>query len=237
MLAANVLVWSARRMERTFNSPATDDPREAPMYSFAEAALFIGVPRSTLRYWTKDTRKAPGPIQPADPSGRLSFANLVEAHILLSTTKRNDIPLPRVRAALETLREQFPHSHHPLLERDFYRAPGCRDIFIKAMVGGDIINASRGGQPAFKPILERHLKRIEWDNGGPVRLFPVYSNRFVIDLHVAGARPVVKGTGIMASMLVRRHRAGDTIAELARDYRLKAADVKEAIEHFGREAA
>lgn len=240
MSARNLLRWPSayhmRESDRTFalNDPRLEDPREVPMYSFAEAALFVGVPRSTLRYWTKDTRYAPAPIQAADQSGRLSFANLLEAHILLSTTKRNDIPLRRIRMALETLRKQFPMSQHPLLERDLHRAPGCRDLFIRAVEGEEIINASRGGQAAFKPILERHLKRIEWDSGGPVRLFPMWSNRIVIDLNVSGAQPVVKGTGVMVSMLARRYRAGDSIAELTRDYKLKAADVKEAIEHFGR---
>ena len=89
----------------------------------------------------------------------LSFANLLEAHILLSTRAR-DIPLSRVGRGVARMRDVFRDSQHPLLEREFYTVDGCRDIFIRE-TAGDVVNVSRDGQGAVRQILEKHLRRIE----------------------------------------------------------------------------
>lgn len=68
------------------------DPRELPLYSLAEAARHLHLPPATLRSWVfgRTYRLADGRegfseplIQLPDPEdSRLSFTNLVEAHVL-----------------------------------------------------------------------------------------------------------------------------------------------------------
>jgi len=92
-------------------------------------------------------------------------------------------------------------------------------MFIRTLEGG-AINVSRHGQRGLAEILEEYLKRIEWDNTGAVRLMPMRSNRVVIDLNVSGGQPTIKGTGVLASILAGRWRAGDSYEDLARGYTL-----------------
>ena len=86
-------------------------------------------------------------------------------------------------------------------------------------------------------MLDEHLKRIEWGPTGPIRLMPLRSERIVIDLFVSGGHPIIRGTGVMASILTGRWRAGDSYDDLARDYALPLDDVREAIRYIDAAAA
>lgn len=231
-----VLGWRTRMKKLSIEDMATLDPREVPMYWLSEVALFTGVAESTLKRWIGQISSSKALIHPpADhlqqrhSEARLSFANLLEAHILDATRKR-DIPIKRVRKGLDYLRAQDPLANHPLLTNTFYSAPGLRDMFIREM--GEPINVSRHGQSALGEILNEHLQRIEWDQTGPIRLMPMRSERVVIDLHVSGGQPVVRGTGVLATVLAGRWHAGDSLEELADGYTLPLEDVREAVRYI-----
>jgi len=217
------------------------DPREVPMYWLSEVALYTGVPESTLKRWIGQISSAkplivppPEEMQQRTHELRLSFANLLETHIL-DAARKHDIPIEQIRRGLEYLKERFPNTAHPLLTTDFYSAPGTRNMFIQTIEGP--VNISRHGQSALAQILEKHLQRIEWDRSGPIRLMPMRSEIVVIDLNVAGGQPVIRGTGVIASVLAGRWRAGDTEEELAKGYDLPLDDVRAAIRYIDSAAA
>lgn len=237
MASGRILNWRRMKSSRLkIEDMAGMDPREVPIYWLSEVALFTGVPESTVKRWTGQIAGyrpliAPPPdeMQQRNREQRLSFANLLEVHIL-DATRKQDIGLEQIRRGLKYLTELFPNSAHPLLTTDFYSAPGTRDVFIQTMEGP--INISRYGQPALKEVLDKHLQRIEWDRSGPVRLMPMRSEKVVIDLHVAGGQPVLRGTGVLASVLTGRWRAGDSEEELAKGYNLPVDDVRAAIRYI-----
>ncbi len=213
------------------------DLREFPRYSISEAAFYVRIPATTLAAWTRgqDYRTRQGVhrtfeplIELADPKNRLlSFYNLVEAHMLRSTTERG-VPLKNVRKALDYIRDALPGSH-PLLMHDF--EVSGKDVFIQHL--GDTVNATRYGQLAMRKILDRYLKRIERDPRGlPLRVFPINSKRLVIDPQFSSGKPVVKDRGIVASVLWGRKATGETIPEIAKDYGLTQLEVKEAIQDY-----
>ena len=148
------------------------------MYWLSEVALYTGVPESTLKRWTGQISSAKAIIDPPPDcfqqrkgEARLSFANLLETHIL-DATRKHDIPIQRLRWGLDYLKGQFPNAAHPLLDTTFYSLPGARDVFTRTLEG-DTINLSRQGQRALSEILQEHLRRIEWDQSGPIRLMPI----------------------------------------------------------------
>jgi uncharacterized protein (DUF433 family) len=223
-----LLKWRSKRKVKSGSLiHLADDPRDTPLYSVAEAAAYVGVPRSTLRHWIKEPSNGRAIIE--IHGRKLSFYNLLEAHVLMVVLKRNAW-LRRVRKGIDTLRERAPQLPHPLLSRELRTASGYRDLFVKT-VTGEIENVSQSGQLEFRDLLSRHLKRIDFDQHGPFRLRPYKYQHVAIDHRVSGGRPVVLGTRISVSLLARRRRAGETAEAIARDYQISVADVKEALRY------
>ena len=224
-------------MPRKHLTRVRGDIREFPRYSISEAAFYVRIPTSTLMAWTRgqDYTTADGihhTFQPLidladDKHKLLSFYNLVEAHVLRSTTERG-VPLRNVRKALEYIRGRFPVKH-PLLSHDFEMSG--KDLFIRHL--GMTINATRQGQLAMRKILKKYLKRVSRDARGlPIQVFPIHSRRIAIHPLISSGKPVVKGKGITVSVLWGRKLSGEPIPEIAKDYGLTQLEVKQAIQDY-----
>jgi len=227
------------------------DRRELPKYGIKEAARVLGMPTATLNSWVNG-RKYPTtggerffkPLIDLKAAGLLSFYNLVETHILLSTRKNHNVEIPVIRRAMDYVRKAYP-SPHPLLSEDFLT--DGKDLFIKklAVVQGQeqTINVSRYGQLGIGPILDFYLQRIERDEQGwPIKLFPIRLNWpgdvanepprvVVIDPAISSGRPVVDGTGVMAEIIVGRFNTGEGVGSIAEDYGLQIAQIEEVIRY------
>jgi uncharacterized protein (DUF433 family) len=222
------------------------DLRLSPAYPVAEAAHFLRMPESTLRSWVlgrsypvagHSNRSRPV-ITLDDPRRQyLSFINLVEAHVLAAIRRRHDVKLPKVRTALDYVRRQFK-IERPLIDEAF-QTDGL-DLFVSRY--GELMNASREGQREMKEIISVYLKRIERDaKGFPIKLHPFTRNTesnaspksdprvVVMSPAVSFGRPVIAGTGIPVSSIYERYKAGDSVAELAQDFRLDTSAIEEAI--------
>lgn len=229
---------------KNMNIYGGQDPREIPAYSIAEAAHYLRLPPSTLRSWVRVGRypivggkKTFEPVitlpqSPPDAPPLLSFINLIEAHVLRAIRRDHKIVLPKVREALVYLTTQIG-SEHPLVEQEF-ETDGL-DLFITRY--GQLINITQVGQLTMRKVIQVYLRRIERDlNGIPIRLYPftrsepVESVRvIVIDPYVSFGRPVLAGTGIVTAIIAERYRAGESIDELAADYRRSRQEIEEVI--------
>lgn len=220
-----------------------------PMYSIAEAAHHLGLPRATLRAWVHGRRYtaggescfSPGVIQLPDPSDdRLSFTNLVEAHVLRALRFEHDVPMRLVRRAL-SYAEKECRVQRLLISDQLRAAPG--EMFLKEY--GKLLSLTVSGQLAMERILESFLRRLARDvDGVPVRLYPfvapeVCDDRRVvtIDPRVAYGRPSIASKGISTAILAERVNAGEHIEDLAAYYGLDTEDVKEAVVYEGLRAA
>ncbi|MEM8807778.1 MAG: DUF433 domain-containing protein [Cyanobacteria bacterium P01_G01_bin.38] len=217
------------------------DPRNIPTYSIGDAAQYLRIPVATIRSWTVGRKypKANGdgffppliPIPEWKPR-LLSFTNMVEVHMLRAIRRHHNIDLGKVRNALDYLEETLKVSH-PLAHEEF-RTDGA-DLFIERY--GELLNASAAGQTQLKDTLKAHLDRIEPDDSGlAIKLYPFTRAHeennpriVVIDPRIAFGRLVIEGTGIPTSILAERYRAGDSIDELAEDYRCDRPQIEEAI--------
>jgi uncharacterized protein (DUF433 family) len=211
------------------------DPREMPAYGVADAARFIDVPPATLRSWVagRGTRAQVGgtPFEPlivaADPERRrLSFYNLVEAHVLRALRTRHDVPMKHVRPAIAYAERELG-IQRLLLSEEMQTAGG--DIFLEHF--GELVNLSKSGQLAVKELLAAQLQRVERDSSAiPIRLYPLVPGEkddrpVVIDPGVSFGRPTVAGSGILTSVLVQRIDAGESIADLVADYGLTEGQI------------
>jgi uncharacterized protein (DUF433 family) len=215
--------------------------REDPAYNLAEAAYYLGIPVATLRSWitgrtyptARGTRLFQRIIEPAAP-GRLSFVNLVEAHVLSALRRDHQIQLPKIRQAVGYLRRHF-RSHHPLADH-LFETDGL-DLFVEKY--SKLVNVTKDGQLAMREVLKSFLRRIRRDNqGAPVRLY-LFTHRgdadepqsVMVDPTISFGRPVLEGTGIPTEILAQRYKAGDLLEALASDYGRPREEIEEAIRY------
>ena len=206
-----------------------------PTYDLAEAAQYVRMPKSTLRAWFCGQGRFQAVLQAAQSEKpvALSFFNLAEAHVLNAIRRQHEVPLQRVRDALISVAELVPHSAHPLIDERF-ETDGV-DLFVRRF--GDLINLSRPRQEAMRSIFAEHLRRIDFGRDHfPERLYPFSGTStgeqrrsVVIDPRIAFGRRVIAGTGVATRTIAERYAAGDTIDELAGDYRLSSAAIEDAI--------
>ncbi len=223
-----------------------DDPRLSPAYSVTEAAHYLRMPEETLRSWIEGRwysvaggSKRSKPLIHVDDAKKeyLSFINFVEAHVLAAIRRRHGVKLPKVRNALDYVRSQFRIAR-PLVDEAFQT--DRLDLFVERY--GELINASREGQRAMKEIIGVYLKRIDRDAKGlPIKLYPFTRETqaelapasdpriVVMNPAVSFGRPVIDGTGVPVLSIYERYKAGDSVAGLARDFRLEIGAIEEAI--------
>ena len=220
------------------------DPREIPTYGTHESAHGLKIPVNTLASWIRGrrypTQKGMKTFEPLimlpDPDlPLLSFLNLVEAHVLDAIRYKDKIPLKNIRNAMNHLREKYG-SAHPLVEYAFEH-DGV-DLFVR-LTTTDIVNVSRLGQLAMKDVVVAYLKRIARDpKGSAVALYPFLKRHpqvmeepklVLIDPRISFGKPILVGVGVPTSVVADRHQAGESIAELARDYECEASAIQQAI--------
>ncbi len=227
-----------RKISSVYNA---GDPRLLPAYAIAEAAHYLSIPRPTVRSWvagrpypTKAGKRffRPVVIVPMLNPPVLSFLNLVEVHVLDAIRREHQIPLDKVRIAIDYLRNQIG-SRHPLADHRF-ETDGL-DLFVQEW--GRLINVTRSGQMAMREVLQAHLQRIERDPSGlAIRLYPFTRKRqldepklIAIDPRISFGKPVLSGTGIPTGILAERYKAGESMEQLARDYARPRLEIEEAI--------
>lgn len=221
--------------------PITEgDLREMPAYGIAEAAGYLRLPLSTLRAWMLGQRYQAGDAQKffkpvieiADRRGRLlSFINLVEAFVLTGIRRKHEIPLPKVRRAMDYLRRTFD-TRRPLAEERF-QTDGV-DLFVEKY--GALIGATQEGQLQMREIIRDRLKYVHRDPQGvpeKIVLFPARSRSakgdVVIDPRLSFGRPVLDGLGVRTAILYERFMAGEDVPDLARDYDAPPEAIENAI--------
>lgn len=220
---------------------AVTDPRELPAYTLAEAAHYLRLPPATLRSWVIGRRYATiGDISRRfrplfRPAGaeppRLSFSNLIEAHVLRSLRTEHGVPVKAVRDAIAYAEREL--NIRRLLLREELRTEAGR-VFLERY--GELIELSASGQLAMRRVLEDHLKRVKWDASHfPVQLFPVppagvgWDDRsVVIDARLAFGRPVVTRKSISTRAIAERIDAGESVEDVAADYELSPEEVEQA---------
>ena len=226
------------------------DPREVPLYSLAEAAHHLHLPPVTLRQWVagRDYEGGAGHSDPViyrpDPKdSRLSFNNLVEAHVLRALRVKHSISMQHLRRALDYAQRQCGIDR--LLIRPELRA-AAGDLFLNRY--GELLNLNKAGQYGMQVILERYLQRIVRDEADrlPARLYPFPAvesegdadKRVVtIDPRLSYGRPSIARKGISTAIIAERVNAGEEPKDLAYYYDLSEEEISEALVYEFRRAA
>ena len=212
------------------------DPRDMPAYTVPEAAHYLNLPESTVRWWSVGRDQYPSLIEPASIEGRtilFSFYDLIELHVLSVIRREHKLKMAKVRNAIDFLKKRLHTKRHPLISHQM-QTDGA-NLFIERL--GGLINISQDGQRAMREVLEAALRRIERDDAGlPIKLYPYTRSSMqgapalvVIDPRISGGRPVLSGTGVATEIIAERYKAGESVEELALDYGRTEEEIEEAI--------
>jgi len=211
------------------------NPAEAPLYTFAAASRYIGVPVSTVRWWARGrVRGGYEAVLALGPgSSGLSFWDLLELHAIGRLRKVHGIELEAIRRAVRFAEQELDLSRL-LLREDLSTFGG--NIFIEHL--GDLVGISAGGQIAMREIIERYLSRVDRDASRmPIRYYPDFagvdrvpgSKPVAISPLVAFGKPTVSGTGIHTAVIASRVDAGESLQDIALDYDLSLELVRSAV--------
>lgn len=209
------------------------DPRDAPRYAVSEVAAYVKMKTSTLRSWVQG-RENLGPLilRPSATDSRLSYNNLIETYVLDALRNELRISMQAIRRGLDFVEKHHPEIPRLLLSERLRARRG--NLLIEAL--GRYENVGQGGQNEIPEVVESYLKRIDYDQGFPIRLYPVTRTgnpsgptRIVILPEVGFGKPVTERNYISASVIADRFRAGESVGDLAEDYDLGLIDVEEAI--------
>lgn len=213
------------------------DPRDIPIYSISDAAKYLRIPVGTIRSWTVSISNGSNFSKPLiltqDIKPKLlSFTNLVEIHVLRAIRKHHQMQRDKVRIALDYIQEKF-QVLHPLASEKF--SINGVDLFIERYAS--LFNASEDWRIDLKSSFNTHFQRIEFDkNGFAMKLFPFTASQeennpriVVIDPRIAFGRLVIAETGIPTIVLAQRLKAGESIQDLAYDYKCDRLKIEEAI--------
>lgn len=230
---------------------------ETPLYTVAEAARIIGVPKTTLNSWAKGYTKprvGRSPIvgeavvtsvrvgRSDDPS--IPFVGLAEAFVL-AAVRRSGVALQRIRPALMALESKIGVEHALASRRLYTDGAELLFDFAEQHRGVDGESASdlvvvRNGQRVFKEVIVDYLQRIVYGDDGyaaQIRV-PLYEKAsVVVDPARSFGAPIFERGGVRIDDVLHRFWAGESLDDLADDFRVPLKDLEDVVRVASRRAA
>ena len=217
------------------------DPRDQPWYTYPEAARATGIPVSTLRAWTvgqeyrrKGDRGFFRPViaRPSDSDPRLSFTNIIEAHVLRALRTVHEVKLGYIRGALEVAEKEFGIDRL-LISPELRTSAG--QLFLDRYT--ELLELSKGKQLAMRGVLGEYLKRVHFDESRlPVEFLqfprmPSNTTRDLISLspYVSFGRALIRRLGVSTQAVAQRLEAGEPAEDVMEDYGLSDEELHEAV--------
>lgn len=210
------------------------------VYSVPEAARLIGMSSQTLRRWVGEyshletkhnLRRAPlwsAQYEQTDYDQYLGFRDLVEARIV-KALRLNGISLQTVRQCLERARTLIGDDH-PFSTRNF-KSDG-KTLFLEMLQGGidPILIDLRQGQQAFKAILEKSLRGVEFGDEVAERWWLLNGKKtIVVDPKRSFGHPIIASNGMATSCVADAMRAEGSVDRVARLYEIRPSEVNDAL--------
>jgi uncharacterized protein (DUF433 family) len=223
-----------------------DDPRVSRgLFTVAEAAAWLTVPRSTLHGWVHGYQRELSdgatsrsqPIVLSLPSRRLEagipFLGLAEG-LVLSAFRRAGVPLQRIRPALDLLDREMGLRH--ALASDRLAVDGVEVLYdygarVDPQAIGTLVTV-RSGQCVLAPIVRECLGGIRYsgDHWAEQVQLPGYATaRVIVNPDVALGRPTLEGSGVAVDDVVGRWIAGESVTQLAGRFGLATPEVEDVL--------
>ncbi len=212
----------------------------AGIYSIPDVAFILKLPVPKVRRWMNEfwnSRMAQHDNKYSWGEGlekATNFYTLIEFYVFY-LLRESKVSTQKILIAHEDMSSQlntpYPFASSKLL------TDGRSILFT--LSDGSIVKADRTRQSAFKEIIEKFCKKIEFsDSNIAERFYPLGRNRsIVVDPHHQFGQPIVSETNILAETIFDLYQAGENTRFISHLYQLKEKEVKDAIALFTSEAA
>lgn len=206
---------------------------ETPIYTVAQVARIVGVPKSTLAEWTKFgliTRAKK--VNHGEPS--VPFIGLAEAYVLAAFRRQSKISMQFIKKAMNTLKNEYKQEH-PLASNKlliegaeiFFRlaesAPKEDEKEIRRLV------RLKNNQTVFADTVEMFLKQIEYSDSGLAEVIKLQGYKFevVVDPRRSYGMPVINRAGVRVSDIVGQLKVEDDWQNISEGYGVTIEEISE----------
>lgn len=220
-------------VDATSTVPGRKDFRVGKAYTIWQAAGLARISSATVRRWLAVVGHEDDETRDTIPM--LSFLELIEL-----------VVVARFRAPPTPLKLEFIGQAHAFARREFGLPYPFASLNLRKF-GGHVLHKfdvetqtkpsrwialDMGGQYALPGLVQTELERnvIYPDDFAGVWYPRGRDVPIIIDPYLAGGRPTIEGSGVTVETVRRRFYAGETLADLARDYGLRRATVEKAVQ-------
>jgi uncharacterized protein (DUF433 family) len=221
------------RTERS--AVSVSDLLDRPIYYLPDVDRVLRLTPGTAKRWidgyVRSGRRYP-PVIRLEPTGvdSVTWGEFVEARLLANF--RRDVPMLRLRPAIERLRDQFG-TRYPLAHAAPLLDVQGRELLLRIQDEVHLAPAlhlvvARNDQLVLAEPAREFSRSAEYDGGVVVRLRPRPSiSGVVVDPERLSGEPSVRG--VPTSVLAELFHAGDGIDQLADWYELGRGQIEEAL--------
>ncbi len=222
-----------------------------PLYTSAQAARYVRVPESTYRTWANGYRRVldggrrqvtGDPVVTTLPAKRghptIPFVGFAES-MVLAAFRRAGVSLQHLRQAIPVLEQEVGVAHALASKRLYtdgavilydYAATGS----VEANVAEELSGLTRvlDGQRVFAEVVRDYLRRITYaKDGWADQIVLPFTDRDLLRIRPdqASGQPIFVHGRAPLEAVVSRWRAGDRLAEIARDFDVPVDDVEDAV--------
>lgn len=222
-----------------------DSFRVGKAYTFREAAKLAGVSTGTVRNWLYGAMTPEGYEMQAvfgdkrkshEDVARVSFLELSEL-VVAARFRARRVKLERVREAHKFARTEWEMSH-PFAHLDLASLGGhilarFEEESPSPTQGRLVVLTSPGQKVLLPELVQEELRRFDYaDDNFAERWYPYGRDvPVVVDPHYGGGTPTIAGSGVSVEIVHKRWKAGEKVAFIALDFRLRRADVEAALQH------
>jgi uncharacterized protein (DUF433 family) len=201
------------------------------MYTEGAAARLLRVAPSTLHWWLEGRLPHYRPVIRLEPTGSrtVTWAEFVEAALLRSYRRDQQVPLRELRDFIDRLRDKF-QVPYPLADRRPYVGSGRKlliDLQGRSHLDPDFcLVAVANGQEVLTAPGEEFFERVEWSGDEPVAWRPHDDSKSPVRINplMRFGRPAIGG--ISTEAIAGELDGGASVEEAAEDFGLDVEAIR-----------
>lgn len=212
-------------------------------YTYPQVDRLLGLTKGTALRWLNGYRSGGKDYEPILRPERIdtrwvTWGEFVETRLLANYRDQDDIPVQRMRRAIEVLREEID-ADYPLARGYFYLEPKGRELLLKAQaIAGmpeQFAMLTRTGQIQLAPWVYEVVESADTEDNPlrdvvRLRVAPEFP-----DLHwdprKRGGQPTVGDSNVLATTVAEFVSAGEPPDEVASWYHLSEEQVDQAVRY------